>query len=266
MRSQQYQEECIDFIALFGGFLGYILVTTHGWKKIYNTDLLYNNITSRVEANMTFDIQEDLKMNNIILAYGIPVMTVLLWTWCYLNRYCARYYALIVPFVWCSMVFCESMLHFYWETDRFMSSDGFPNPVHNPDDMYLHDVYEALVFYICLLPSILCIGFIIRHSINYKNAHNIHLNVPRRYPKSCSDIIDATCLDMYEFFIIPVMNILFVFIMFIIVCCTCLESGEGMHYDSGVQEVSSGELSEKNLGFVQLERKCIVNNPFDRMI
>ena len=261
MRNQRYQEECIDFTALIAGWIGYVLVYYHSWEKIYHTDLLHNNITTLSNVSWGSDVVEErLEQNNTTLFYAIPSLISLLWLWCFVNRLCTRYYGLVFSYTWYVLAFCQAMLSTYWQHNQFEN-------VENPDDSYIFFVSELCMTGVVGIPTFLCFGFFMRHSVNYCYAYNIHLDITHRYPRKCGHIAQSTLHDIFEFFMIPFVHIFsFACLCIVLACAVMDENGNMGHLGIETNLLQNNTLMEKDIGIIHLEKTGQKQSPFDRMV
>tara|TARA_B100001758_G_scaffold207839_1_gene189157 strand:+ start:848 stop:1291 length:444 start_codon:yes stop_codon:yes gene_type:complete len=133
------------------------------------------------------------------------------------------------------------------------------------NDEYLNKVDLYLMTGICAIPVVLLVGFTIRHGIYYMS-YTDNYDTSFRYPKRCHNLFDAVIYDMYEFFMVPAVNVLFVLCIAIVVCTMCDNSDNNGHFES--THSTSSDLAEKNIGCLNLEKnENISDNKFHmRMI
>lgn len=250
--------ECMDIFATFMGIFGYTLVTINTWNVIYVSDMIYNNVTW-IDDNTIMNTDDKLHVSTLIVEYGTIVLLATLWTWCHINKLCYRYYLLFMTYTWCSLAFCECLLIMHWTPNRY--------DITIAHDEYLEQVDLYLMTGICTIPVILCVGFLIRHIIYYMS-YSDNSDTSFRYPKRYYQLFDAVIYDMYEFFMVPVVNVLFVLCIAIVICTMCDDNGNNNGNFESTTHLTNSDLSEKNIGCLHLEKdEYISDNKFHmRMI
>ncbi len=209
-------ESIVDIFFIGLGSLYYIYIIKQTYDNFhtnrFNETLANETLTNDLVMNESL-VNESLvnqthnsQQQEFFLYSEYGIFAGMLYLWSYMNRLKIRYYGLVITYGYTICILCE-----WWDPILLIS-----------------------------VPSLFFTFFLCRNSYNFCTSYNIHLNVPARYPLKKYHIFQATLLDMYELFMIPVIHI-FSLILFIL-CTMC-----SIKYEKRV-------LKEKDLGLFCLEQ------------